>query len=555
MVESIVPANDIRMGASKQNDNSRVTSETNDKTHMFLNVVSFDYFDFNNVDRSKIQICVSFRGQRLKTSRVSSKSLAMFQDIFLLKMPENMKQTNVADLLSNRDLINIIIIKHINKESEMEVMSFSQFDWRAVLLEGSLNTEVSCQGIGMGQNIQIGKLKIELNFVPELKRTIRKEVLEVQKSLENNKLNKETNRFIFYTKQWLSDYKDTRPETLHRSEQIKPVATDDNGVLRPVQYFLQKVSCGRILETAQEAAAFVSLFSLESGTGWSSGSLSSLDTILAKRSGSEQELSHLLCSLMLGFGLDAFVVHGRTETGMSYWVMSLGQKDDVVFHCPRTGSRVAGDGVIGDYKEVWDVYNQHHFWGNAQESCQVLDTCWDLNGEGWRKMASPKQLLSLTRARLPQLQLAKPSMDALALAQRLQIDLKYIIEERRRDAKLSTSWDESLSCLLGQALAGYESGRRGCSSQGQSRDFHCAVTRHTPTGHTFQAFPLSSTSMDAHQLLREGMESQVFRQVLLTCSGSVKLSVRVNCYIYPEDIISVWLMLASIAKLDKNKDL
>ena len=193
----------------------------------------------------------------------------------------------------------------------------------------------------------------------------------------------------------------------------------------------------------------------------------------------------------------------------NYWVMSHGGRNDVVFHCPSTGSRTPADGVSGEYQDVWGVYNHLHYWANSQESSLVLDIDWDLHGDGWREGVVPKQLLALTRTRLPQPHLTPPTLDPAVLAVRLETDLKYIIEERRKDGRLSTSWCDQLSSLLGQALAGYESSRRGCSAQSQSRDFHCAVNGFTPAGNTFQAFPIKSTSLDVHQLLREGLHSQV----------------------------------------------
>ena len=48
--------------------------------------------------------------------------------------------------------------------------------------------------------------------------------------------------------------------------------------------------------------------------------------------------------------------------------------------------------------------------------------------EGWRQGAAPRKLLGLTRAKLPRLHLATPTLDQAGLAARLQADLKYIIE-------------------------------------------------------------------------------------------------------------------------------
>ena len=150
-----------------------------------------------------------------------------------------------------KQYVHFLILKLENKDSRPEVISSQYFDWRVALVDTNFVTEIPCFGIGLEQNIEIGKLKLELNIVPEARKPMKMEIYTVQLKIETNKINKETNKFIFYSKQWLKDYKETRAETLYRGGIIKPVVTDQNGILRPVQYFVRKFSSERILETAQ----------------------------------------------------------------------------------------------------------------------------------------------------------------------------------------------------------------------------------------------------------------------------------------------------------------
>ena len=177
---------------------------------MFLNIESFEFFDSDNLEKKSIQIFVSFKNQRFKTSLVQSNSRASFQDIFLLKLQDGIKHLEASNLLDMKQYVHFLIVKLVNKDSRPEVISSQYFDWRAALVNTNFVTEISCFGIGLEQNIEIGKLKLELNIVPEARKPMKMEIYTVQLKIETNKMNKETNKFIFYSKQWLKDYKETR---------------------------------------------------------------------------------------------------------------------------------------------------------------------------------------------------------------------------------------------------------------------------------------------------------------------------------------------------------
>jgi centrosomal protein CEP76 len=51
---------------------------------------------------------------------------------------------------------------------------------------------------------------------------------------------------------------------------------------------------------------------------------------LAAKKGDVEDHCNLLCSLFLGFGLNAYVVVGTNENGNFYWVLQL-MDDKVIF--------------------------------------------------------------------------------------------------------------------------------------------------------------------------------------------------------------------------------
>ena len=58
------------------------------------------------------------------------------------------------------------------------------------------------------------------------------------------------------------------------------------------------------------------------------------------RSQGTEDHATLLCSLLLGFGLDAYVCIGTKVKGLAHaWVMTLGHTGVVTFWEPLTGQR------------------------------------------------------------------------------------------------------------------------------------------------------------------------------------------------------------------------
>lgn len=60
-------------------------------------------------------------------------------------------------------------------------------------------------------------------------------------------------------------------------------------------------------------------------------------TFLSGGGGDYEDHAHLLCSLLMGFGMDAFVVSGSSSEGGHAWVVTLGKK--VTYWESLTGTR------------------------------------------------------------------------------------------------------------------------------------------------------------------------------------------------------------------------
>ena len=110
----------------------------------------------------------------------------------------------------------------------------------------------------------------------------------------------------------------------------------------------------------------------------------------------------LLCSLLLGFGLDAYVVIGTKSKAQAHtWVMTLGAEGGVTFWESISGQRYvhpefdpttqAGKPLpppIHPYRTVGCVFNHKSFYANAQPSGAVSTCHFDLTNEAhWKAMS------------------------------------------------------------------------------------------------------------------------------------------------------------------------
>lgn len=137
---------------------------------------------------------------------------------------------------------------------------------------------------------------------------------------------------------------------------VKLFAKDETGHNRPVCTTVAPHQVGRLLETPRQAARFVSLlpFRRLPSLGGQDGSArveqwSALHTFLTAGHGDVEDHARLLCGLLLGFGLEAFVCIGtkgisavdsdRVTSVAHAWVLTYGSNGKVVFWESLTAER------------------------------------------------------------------------------------------------------------------------------------------------------------------------------------------------------------------------
>ncbi|XP_023580586.1 centrosomal protein of 76 kDa [Trichechus manatus latirostris] len=382
--------------------------------------------------------------------------------------------------------------------------------------------------------------------------------LERQKTAERERL------FLVYAKQWWREYLQIRPS--HNSRLVKIFAQDENGINRPVCSYVKPLRAGRLLDTPRQAARFVNVLGYERapviGGGGKQEQWCTLLAFLCRNKGDCEDHANLLCSLLLGYGLEAFVCVGTKAKGVPHaWVMTCGTDGTITFWESLTGHRyihkpINPDGAplaeqpkpLYPYRTIGCVFNHQMFLGNCQPSDSVEVCVFDLNDESKWKPMSEEAIKSVcapgaTTSLPPFPPLCASMIDASVTSNEMEMQLRLLVSEHRKDLGLTTIWEDQLSYLLSPALASYEFERTTSISAG-NEEFQDAIRRAVPDGHTFKGFPIHFVYRNARRAFATCLRSPFCEEIICCRGDQVRLAVRVRVFTYPESACAVWIMFA-----------
>ncbi|XP_055083583.1 centrosomal protein of 76 kDa isoform X2 [Periophthalmus magnuspinnatus] len=425
--------------------------------------------------------------------------------------------------------------------------------------------EVHKDDLGSECKVPAGILTVSLELYPPLTETISPDIISTQQSLERQRNAEKERLFLVYAKQWWREFLEIRPT--HQSKMVKIFAQDENCVNRPVCSYVRVLRAGRLLESPRQAARFVSLLAHEKApvVGSGAGKHEQWCTLLAflcRGKGDCEDHATLLCSLLLGFGQDAYVCVGTKTKGVPHtWVLTRGTDGSVTFWESLTAHRYLHQAIDPDapplvqqpkpshpYRTVGCVFNHQSFLANCQPSDAVELCVFDFQNQSRWKAMSEEALKSVcfpgSSTSLPPVPpLTAPTLDSAVVSNQLELEMRYLISEHRKDLDLATVWDDHLSYLLSSALSAYELERCTGVSCG-NEEFQDAVRRAVPDGHTFKGFPIHFLHRNARRAFATSLRSPFCDEIICCRGDHVRLAVRVRVFVYPENACAVWIMFA-----------
>lgn len=316
---------------------------------------------------------------------------------------------------------------------------------------------------------------------------------------------------------------------------------------------------GRLLDSPRLASRFVSLIGYKKRD--SSFCLNeyseewlNLHTFLVKNCGNSENHSILLCSLLLGYGLDAYVCLGTKSKNQPHsWVVTISYDfKEVIFWESLTGNRYIHSinnqdnlnvVITHPYKTIGCIFNHISFYANIQLLANV-DTCsFDLRDSSKWKGISEDAIKTICIPIQYFPLLCENEINHAIVSEYMEREIKSLVCIHRKEIGLSTFWDDNLSYVLSSALFSYENERINGLSIG-NEEFDQAIKTLVPDGHSFKAFPIQTNSLNPTKNFNLCLKSPMFEQIIFCKGDQVKLALRIRIFPYPESCIATWIMLA-----------
>lgn len=520
--------------------------------------------------QSMFTLHVFFKDQRFTSQAVPCACEPGIRETFLLTLANGVSEhvSDTSTVLSTADPIRLVLVVQ-HSSGEVEVVGTGSIGWRKALTTENckLSLPLELCGYGVESIVTIGMLDILLEVVPKGLVHIEEDTYSTQLKIEENRFNEKERMFLAYAKWWWKEFLQIRPS--HNERLVKIFAHDESGKTWPVFAYVHPLQAGRLLDSPRHAARFVSLIAYQKTSSSALGSggcrseiWNSMCIFLARRKGDSEDHSVLLCSLLLGFGLQAYVCVGtKGKSQVHSWVMTLGHNGEVTFWESLTGQRFSHQSVdpgshpgpiqlprpSHPYRTIGCLFNHTTFLANIQPSDSLVTMQFNLkNPSHWKAMsreAIDGVRQGVAKVLLPPVVLSGGNLDPVLLSTEVETKLRVCLVEHRQELGLNTVWNNALSYILSSALSSYEMERvTGVSMS--TVEFQQAVRLAVPEGCTFKAFPIQFIDCNTGKMFASCLKSDVCHEILSCRGDRVEHAVRCSVYPYPENMLAVWVMFA-----------
>ena len=276
--------------------------------------------------------------------------------------------------------------------------------------------------------------------------------------------------------------------------------------------------------------------------------------------------SLLLCGLLLGFGLNAYVCLGASSDGAHAWVLICDIEKvtnpyntiiETKFSNFRFWESLTGKVYKYDdprvnylYRTVGCVFNDTEYYGNVQETDQVTKTNFNLNDpRHWKPMANLTQYLPDQSSKIVELNLSNSMTDEQCniMEEMLEVKLTACLEHLRKD-KQSTNIDPNFSFYLTEIIT-KEENRQKTQLLDETKKTVTFVSdtlkSYVPKGFTFKALPMEFRHQDAAKILDAILKFGLGKEIIeLDDVKGLKYGLRCKLYSYPEGRFALWVVLA-----------
>ena len=299
-------------------------------------------------------------------------------------------------------------------------------------------------------------------------------------------------------------------------------------------------------ESSLEAFRFVSLLPLEENKDnrrWNC-----FHSFIAKGSGDIEDHCTLLCSFLLGFGLDAYIVIGNYKEDRRIWILTretmISSPLKIIYYWePITGQRFesSNPNVKKYCNTISCVFNNKVMYANLQANNGMDNVSYDFED---RKYWSGLEVSSLVSPWSFPIKLFESTINTIELEEQIEVFLKDKICYYRESTLMSrTEFDESMSYILTPAVSKWEI-EKVYELKSSQEELVAAIYNVIPDGHIFKAFPVETRSINPQEVFSNVMQNKITKNMIDTNSNELKFALKTKVTPYPEKITVVWTILA-----------
>ena len=525
-----------------------------------------DYLDDADAAGRELAWHIAFESQRFKSRQVPAVVAPRFDETIHMKLPLVGSRNG---LLQHLPPVHLVLVCYGGSGSGEEppwdtgsgtLICSHYLEWRHCLsTSGPLKMTVELQGVGRRHKLSIGVLHAELELKPVGAEPLPQLAVAAQIRAEEQQRAEVMRRCFEELDRWWSEH-----HMLYPSRSIRIFAQTESCLFLPVTSFVAPLHAGRHLDGPGHALRFVSLMALEQVTGEASSAEPRWHSFLAmwaKGRCTAEERALLLCSLLLGYSLDAWCCLGTDDKGQAHaWVVVRDRGDasypsQVTFWDPQTGSRLRADDpaflkslcsmdTIFNHRRILVCHNEepsqvsfdfsdHRSWLWAPVDEEMLDV---LRLYPCRKCPGFADLL---------LHRWSPSWNVETLEEAIEDHLLAAIRTHREALGNITMVDRHLGQLLHVALVNLEYERRGMQSQ--SSVFENLATRVCAPGEVLRATPVQFNHLRVSLFWPALSQRSTVQEILAKPQAS--FAVRCRVVLQPETTVATWVLLAAKGRI------
>ncbi|XP_044791193.1 protein CC2D2B isoform X4 [Bubalus bubalis] len=256
--------------------------------------------------------------------------------------------------------------------------------------------------------------------------------------------------------------------------------------------------------------------------------------------GNKEEHAILLCNFFLYFGKKALVLLGTSVLEGHVAYVLTQETDEYLLWNPLTGRCYKQFDPFCPLQGVDCLFDGENVWFNLQQNNSPMAVYFDYSKESFWKQLLPKNYQGTnTQSIQPEEIIYSDTNKSMVedLKNRIERTLKCKIMEWR--PKQPTRWNRQCTLILRQILPKLELGTGSFVSSEEESEFERLLQFYWVTGFPIQ-MPYTDVQSVIDAVYQTGIHSSEFPQT--------EFALAVYIHPYPNNILSVWVYLASLAR-------